>query len=377
MSQGKPLRRCVDLSFLQRNSGSSGLYYGTAALYEAQISCAITGQDNWAWTAYCFVDTYFEKDSTDDVNSYWDEVEGDEVEYQFVPDPLTRGNLDATVPVSDPRRYFLIVLQIRFLQVKNAWRDLIENLQPGIRQYISHHQMSILERESSDGGTTSASDSSVWIAQSLDVINQLQYSISQTALEFDRFIDGDANYFTDQDSFGKDFIRVKDTWKSIKHTRHELGKLDSLLGQLVEQCKDFRKDIEMHLSIRRNQLAVDSRGKYDMTTSILFIFLPILLAASFFSMGSSTIPLHNPTFASFVVTILITYFSIWLVSMAVSQLFPKFESKRCWEGCRAAFHSLRNGGRRFIEMLGWGWQSTGDQDDNEIELGRYPSQYPE
>lgn len=88
-------------------------------------------------------------------------------------------------------------------------------------------------------------------------------------------------------------------------------------------------------------------------------------------MGSSTIPLHNPTFASFVVTILITYFSIWLVSMAVSQLFPKFESKRCWESCHAAFHSLRNGGKRFINMLGWGWQGTRDQDDNEIELGRY------
>ncbi|KAH6982595.1 hypothetical protein EDB80DRAFT_824609 [Ilyonectria destructans] len=266
-SEGNFIRRCVDLSFLNPGSGSSGQGDGTAVLYEAQISCVITGLDNWTWTAYLFVDTYFEEDSTDDVGSYWDEVED-----QYSPDPLTRGNHDANLPesMSDPRTYFLTVLQIRFLQVKEAWEDLIKKLQPRICQYITHHQMSILDPQSSNGGATSASDSSVWIAQSLHAIKQLQYSISQTASEFDRFIDGDVNYFTDQDSFGESFTLVKDAWKSIKHTRHELRKLDGLLGQLIEQCEDFRKDIELHLSIRRNQLAVDSRGKYDMTTSILF-----------------------------------------------------------------------------------------------------------
>lgn len=103
--------------------------------------------------------------------------------------------------------------------------------------------MSILDPESSNGGATSASDSSFWITQSLNAITQLQSSISQTALEFDRFIDGDASYFTDQDFFGKGFIDVKDAWKSIKHTRHELRKLDGLLVQLAERCEDFRKDV--------------------------------------------------------------------------------------------------------------------------------------
>lgn len=121
----------MDLSFLEPNSSGSGQGDGTAVLYEAQISCAITGQDNWTWTAYLFVDTYFEEDSTDDVDSYCDQVFD-----QWSPDPLTRGDHNANLPISDPRAYFLTVLQIRFLQVKNAWEDLIKKLQPRICQYV-------------------------------------------------------------------------------------------------------------------------------------------------------------------------------------------------------------------------------------------------
>ncbi|KAL6401553.1 hypothetical protein AUP68_15427 [Ilyonectria robusta] len=242
-SEGKPLRRCMDVSFLEPDSRSD------STVYEAQISCVITGESNWTWTAYLFTDTYFEEKSPDDVTQFLEDM-SDEDEYLLKPDPLTQGTHDTAVPILDPRAYFLIVLQ------------------------------------SSHSDAISASESSAWIAKSLDVMKQLQHNLSQTVLELDKFIRDDADYFTDQEFLTANSYALMRTWDSIKHTRHELRRIDSRLAQLIEHCEDFRKDvsppnprrvialtvfkIKLQLNIQRHQLSITRPHKW---TSEIILFV--------------------------------------------------------------------------------------------------------
>jgi len=57
---GKPLRRSHelrDLDFTEEGQASSLV---RANIYEAQISCLLSGLDHHSWVAYLFVDTYYQ-----------------------------------------------------------------------------------------------------------------------------------------------------------------------------------------------------------------------------------------------------------------------------------------------------------------------------
>ncbi|KAK5275605.1 hypothetical protein LTR40_012775, partial [Exophiala xenobiotica] len=92
------------------------------SLYEAQISCVITGADKWRWVAYCFVDVYHEAEGKETVSQYYEDSMG--------------GNGSRTDPLTlDPREYFLKVYQIRLNQVKREWRRVVERLRQVVRAY--------------------------------------------------------------------------------------------------------------------------------------------------------------------------------------------------------------------------------------------------
>ncbi len=102
-------------------------------IHEAQISCAITGIDDWRWTAYCFVDTFFdEEDGRESLVQYAEgEREG------FEGDLFTNGEFDAGWPIWSPREYFLQVFQVRASQVAQEWHNTVSTLARRIEDYVS------------------------------------------------------------------------------------------------------------------------------------------------------------------------------------------------------------------------------------------------
>lgn len=111
-------------------SGSQGQEkYG---IRETQISCVISGSDDWRWVSYAFVDTDFDGDEFGDTvmsseGLHWDR------------DPITAGNLDANTPIWKPREYFLRVFEIRIIQVRKEWDLLVRKVELGIDRYVSCH----------------------------------------------------------------------------------------------------------------------------------------------------------------------------------------------------------------------------------------------
>ena len=129
-ANGRPLRQSQDVSFLDWSSGSSSF------LYEAQVSCLVSGTDDSRWVAYAFVDNYFEVDGDgrETVSSYHEDSLG---EGCLRVDPLTFGTCPVDMPVWNPRKYFLMVLRVRLNHINREWQHLVTKIKESIREYVS------------------------------------------------------------------------------------------------------------------------------------------------------------------------------------------------------------------------------------------------
>lgn len=93
--------------------------------HEAQISLLVVGIDEWYWTAYCCVDTYF--GSEEPITFY---LEND-------LDAPTGGGRHMKEPVWNPREYFLMVLSRRMAQVVMEWSNVTSYLEQQLGPHVS------------------------------------------------------------------------------------------------------------------------------------------------------------------------------------------------------------------------------------------------
>jgi len=131
-ANGRPLRQSRDVSFLDWTSSGPSSF-----LYEAQISGLVAGTDETKWTAYAFVDNYFDVDGEgkETVASYHEDSL--DVEEGMLMDPLTLGTCAVDMPIWNPRSYFLMVFRVRLNQVKGEWQKLVRKIKESIREYVS------------------------------------------------------------------------------------------------------------------------------------------------------------------------------------------------------------------------------------------------
>jgi hypothetical protein len=132
-SDNQSLRKSTDVSFLRNSFGNQDPKSRRTWLCEAHISVSLTGFDNWTWTVYGFADTYF--------GGSGDELDEDSDDYTtdspFERDPLTRRELLSCHSPSDPRLYFLAVLQIRLCHVAKEWQNVVDMVSCNVEQRVS------------------------------------------------------------------------------------------------------------------------------------------------------------------------------------------------------------------------------------------------
>lgn len=127
----RPLRQSQNVSFLDRTSSETPSF-----LYEAQVSCLVSGTDESRWVAYVFVDNYFEVDGEgkETVSSYHEDSLGEDGERM---DPLTYGTCPVDRPDWNPRKYFLVVFRVRLNQINCEWQQLVAKIKGSVRAYVS------------------------------------------------------------------------------------------------------------------------------------------------------------------------------------------------------------------------------------------------
>lgn len=130
---GKPLRRSRELHDLDVEEDNRSSEIAKTNVYEAQISCLVTGLDHDSWIAYLFVDTYYQGDSSYESVEHYHSKRNT----RFRPDPLLAGTADANLPTWTPREYFLSVYECRLRQVKHALHNVVSRLLMKLEPYVS------------------------------------------------------------------------------------------------------------------------------------------------------------------------------------------------------------------------------------------------
>jgi hypothetical protein len=88
------------------------------------MSLIVFGVDEYSWTAYFFVDTYYGKQ---DSTSHY---------LQKKLDAPSGGYTGHNSPVWDPRYYFLTVLSIRLSQVTLEWSSLVQTIEANLDPHV-------------------------------------------------------------------------------------------------------------------------------------------------------------------------------------------------------------------------------------------------
>ena len=103
-------------------------------LYEAQISFLLVEVDEWYWTAYCFVETYFGSEKSID----WYREAPPEPNQPISPpfDGPTGGCQLSTLVVWNPREYFLFVFSRWMSQIAMEWNNIVSALDKKLDIYV-------------------------------------------------------------------------------------------------------------------------------------------------------------------------------------------------------------------------------------------------
>ncbi|KAL3293232.1 transcription factor sef1 [Colletotrichum asianum] len=120
------LRKTIDLSFL------------ATSVKHSQDGGQTLDETDYFWTAICLVDSYF-KSQTDAEDPYMlphyaRDPDDDDPDL----DPLSIGKLTADkVAAVDPREYFLLIIKVRIMRLREIWMNVVYHLGQRINQYVS------------------------------------------------------------------------------------------------------------------------------------------------------------------------------------------------------------------------------------------------
>ncbi|KAK2021296.1 hypothetical protein LX32DRAFT_631835 [Colletotrichum zoysiae] len=226
---GDPLRSSTNLSSLlsQSFSGDRG---PPDCLYEAQTSLVVSGPNSSVWTACLLTDTYF-KDQTDvndeELLSYHEAAWINDGLYY---DPLASGEIDATVPIWNPREYYCLVLMIRIKQIKEEWVRIVYHLKNRMDAHLQKHGAS---RSTDASFLRSSQSQSVafdktyhWIKQMANLLNGFIDTLSEVLESWTCFSNGDISLFANGASY------------KLKLSIHNINTImdTELRGVLTELC---------------------------------------------------------------------------------------------------------------------------------------------
>ncbi|KAK7426001.1 hypothetical protein QQZ08_007449 [Neonectria magnoliae] len=186
---GKPLRRARKLQYLDIEDSEEGI---SANIYEAQISCLVTGLDHDSWVAYLFIDTYYQgKKSYESVDRYGSQQ-------GFRQDPLMAGTGDADIPIWTPREYFLPLYEARLGQMKYATQNLIARLLGKLEPYI-HDSINLIPLPADDRTLSFTRKKQIqqMLNESCRLLRQTTHSVCKAVDVWDRFSNRDAAYLSD------------------------------------------------------------------------------------------------------------------------------------------------------------------------------------
>jgi hypothetical protein len=100
--------------------------------YEAVASLGVIGIDEWVWTGYFCIDTYFGGEN-------WSKYAPSSPQEKGGNDGPSGAYIWQALPQWNPREYFLAVLYRRMIQATTEWSALITTFAERLKIYVSEY----------------------------------------------------------------------------------------------------------------------------------------------------------------------------------------------------------------------------------------------
>ncbi|KAI1770991.1 hypothetical protein F4818DRAFT_430817 [Hypoxylon cercidicola] len=316
---GKELRQCYDITFL-RTMDSKIDNSLTEYVYEAKLSCLVSGLSRYSWSAYLFNDLYFDSDDEESVAEFHAQRD-----MQPGLDPLSVDKFLDKAPC-EPREYFLYIFEIRISRIKKEWVQLFVAVDEAIRTYKSEYWARTGRGVSSKKDQSSRSDADrqrtqsreelqEWMRRSAEILRKFISPLEGLISEWNVFRGKGINYFQSTNS-PDHLARLARTLTAIDQHITDLGrilpKFNHTMGCLSE---DMSRDVNLHIAYESNELALcqqKAARDVNVLTWITFLTLPLALAAALLSTQQGFIPI-TPSPGTFVASLAILETLLWLI----------------------------------------------------------------
>ncbi|PMD29322.1 hypothetical protein L207DRAFT_593560 [Hyaloscypha variabilis F] len=356
----------TDLSFLEEMDTLKAAAENRYGMSEVQFSFVICGIHDRRWSAYAFDNT--ESADGDDLQDkifcgggHWDPIGS----------CLSVDDVQAELPIWNPREYFLNVVARRLGLAADSWETLLRAIERRIKRYRNRHPSTLAGGKRDKGETVKTFD---WTRQTIELVDKLRKTLSETNKQWEHFKinNGDVDYFSDSTTSDNDSVNAQDQMKpllcEIGEIFQRLETVERTLEDLSASCKDSANALQLRLSLESNenaqlqlQLAAESvkhaqdqlqhaqlhlrlaeQSNEAMKTNSastdfqIFILFPIAVAAAILQYSPNLMPL--PAAPSVVILTAVFIIAIKLLHVIFRRL-PGLG--QCWEHTKAAVKAMK------------------------------------
>ncbi|KAI1371184.1 hypothetical protein F4677DRAFT_464434 [Hypoxylon crocopeplum] len=276
-ANGDGLRGYYDITFL-RTMSSKADNSPTEYVYEAKVSCLLSGLSRYSWSTHFFNDLYFETDEdAESIEEYLDQGSTG-----TILDPLTAGKkLMDTLPC-EPREYFLVVLEIRLGRIKKEWQQLFAAVNQAIQAYRNDYWDRAVLCMTNNQGSHPDADSErsqlreelqEWMRRSVELLRKFIGPLNQYSEEWKIFQDTGVNYFMTTDN-PEHSARLRQSLTSVEQRVTDLRRLLSKLKHTIDSCEDMSRDVNLQIAHENNESALfqqKTAGDVRVLTWITFV----------------------------------------------------------------------------------------------------------
>ncbi|MCJ1283202.1 hypothetical protein MMC26_002530 [Xylographa opegraphella] len=228
-------------------------------IYEAQISVMVTGIDEWFWTAYCCVDTYFGSE------------QGVEAYHDSTLDATTGGERLISQPTWNPREYFLYMLSRRFRQATKEWRIIVGV----VENRLQTHEATIFHVTGQPPLNDDVSfNRTREYTSTIELLRLLCNAIIKIIEYWERFAAGELLYFHVEEQ-----ATLQRKWDGyvadIEKDSNELRSLRTTLRQKIETFDTMKSGLVNVSAMVESRVATDQGKNIGRLTRVTVVsFLP-------------------------------------------------------------------------------------------------------
>ncbi|KAL4982547.1 hypothetical protein BDW68DRAFT_182436 [Aspergillus falconensis] len=198
--------------------------------HEAQISVLLVGIDEWVWTLYCLVETHFSATGPEDVGTY----------VQSGRDAPSGEGANYSMPIWNPREYFLLILSRRMSEVKFEWSNLVQTLETRVK-FLEEDTFSgpTAQRRTEDQDLKLTNDYT-WAIQALQLFSN---QLIKTIEAWDEFSDKHL-HILHPDERPADFLpKIASYLESLDTDISELRYINRTIARRIEAFESKRSNV--------------------------------------------------------------------------------------------------------------------------------------